>query len=199
MLAFVVITSSIWALQLFDEPWILTKGGPVNATLTMVIYLYQHSFQYGELGFGASIAYVLTMLIAVLSSSSSGSSAPRAIPVAVRPWPAGSRSTLLLVGTILTFGPVLLDGRVVLQAPRGDLHRDPAAGPAHPTLEHYRNLLARTPFLRWTLNSIVFALGTTVLSLFFSTLAGFAFAKYEFRGKRVPSRSSWRRCRSRSS
>jgi ABC-type sugar transport system permease subunit len=33
----------------------------------MVIYLYQHSFQYGELGFGASIAYVLTMLIAVLS------------------------------------------------------------------------------------------------------------------------------------
>ena len=54
-------------LQLFDEPWILTKGGPVNATLTMVIYLYQHSFQYGELGFGASIAYVLTMVIAILS------------------------------------------------------------------------------------------------------------------------------------
>ncbi len=67
VLAFVVVTSSIWALQLFDEPWILTKGGPVNATLTMVIYLYQHSFQYGDLGFGASIAYVLTMLIAVLS------------------------------------------------------------------------------------------------------------------------------------
>ena len=42
------------------------QGRPVNATLTMVIYLYQHSFQY-ELGFGASIAYVLTMLIAVLS------------------------------------------------------------------------------------------------------------------------------------
>jgi ABC-type sugar transport system permease subunit len=67
VLAFVVITSSIWALQLFDEPWILTKGGPVNATLTMVIYLYQHSFQYGELGFGASIAYVLTMVIAIFS------------------------------------------------------------------------------------------------------------------------------------
>ncbi len=67
VLAFVVVTSSIWALQLFDEPWILTKGGPVNATLTMVIYLYQHSFQYGELGFGASVAYVLTMLIAVFS------------------------------------------------------------------------------------------------------------------------------------
>jgi lactose/L-arabinose transport system permease protein len=65
--AFVVITSSIWALQLFDEPWILTKGGPINATLTMVIYLYQHSFQYGELGFGASIAYVLTMIIAIFS------------------------------------------------------------------------------------------------------------------------------------
>jgi ABC-type sugar transport system permease subunit len=67
VMAFVVITSSVWALQLFDEPWILTKGGPINATLTMVIYLYQHSFQYGELGFGAAIAYVLTMIIAVFS------------------------------------------------------------------------------------------------------------------------------------
>ncbi len=67
VVAFVVITSSVWALQLFDEPWILTKGGPVNATLTMVIYLYQHSFQYGELGFGASVAYVLTMVIAAFS------------------------------------------------------------------------------------------------------------------------------------
>ncbi len=67
VVAFVVITSSVWALQLFDEPWILTKGGPVNATLTMVIYLYQQSFQYGELGFGASVAYVLTMIIAAFS------------------------------------------------------------------------------------------------------------------------------------
>lgn len=67
VMAFVVVTSSIWALQLFDEPWILTKGGPVNATLTMVIHLYQYSFQYGELGFGAAIAYVLTMIIAVFS------------------------------------------------------------------------------------------------------------------------------------
>lgn len=67
VMAFVVITSSVWALQLFDEPWILTKGGPINATLTMVIYLYQHSFQYGELGFGASVAYVLTMVIAAFS------------------------------------------------------------------------------------------------------------------------------------
>ena len=47
------------------------------------------------------------------------------------------------------------------------------------------DLLTRTPFVRWMVNSIVFALGATVLSLFFSTLAGFAFAKYEFRGKRV--------------
>ena len=67
IMAFVVVTSSIWALQLFDEPWILTKGGPINATLTMVIHLYQHSFQFGELGFGAAIAYVLTMIIAVFS------------------------------------------------------------------------------------------------------------------------------------
>ena len=67
ILGFVVITSSIWALQLFEEPWILTSGGPANATLTVVIFLYLTSFRYFKLGLGAAVAVVLTMMILVLA------------------------------------------------------------------------------------------------------------------------------------
>jgi len=67
ILGFVVITSSIWALQLFEEPWILTSGGPGNATLTVVMYLYLTSLRYFRLGAGAAVAVVLTILILVFA------------------------------------------------------------------------------------------------------------------------------------
>lgn len=67
IISFVVISSSIWALQLFDEPWILTQGGPMNSTMTMVVHLYQNSFQYLTLGYGAAISYVLTLIILAFS------------------------------------------------------------------------------------------------------------------------------------
>ena len=67
VLAFVIVTSTIWALQLFDEPWLLTQGGPLDATKTVVIYLYQNSFKFLTLGYGAAISYVLTLLIIVIS------------------------------------------------------------------------------------------------------------------------------------
>jgi ABC-type glycerol-3-phosphate transport system permease component len=92
---------------------------------------------------------------------------------------------LLVLGAVLTFGPFYW---MVVSSfkPQSEIFTSVLTPlPTDPTLEHYRSLLGRTPFLRWTFNSIVFALGTTFLSLFFSTLAGFAFAKYEFRGKRV--------------
>lgn len=63
ILGFVVVTSSIWALQLFEEPWILTSGGPGTSTLTVVMYLYLTSFRFFKLGSGAAIAFVLTILI----------------------------------------------------------------------------------------------------------------------------------------
>jgi ABC-type glycerol-3-phosphate transport system permease component len=55
------------------------------------------------------------------------------------------------------------------------------------TLENYRNLLSgeRIPFLRQFANSAIIAVGQTALTVFLTSLAGFAFAKYEFVGKRL--------------
>jgi ABC-type glycerol-3-phosphate transport system permease component len=92
---------------------------------------------------------------------------------------------LLLLGTVLTFGPFYWMVVSSLK-PQGEIFTATLKLiPSNPTLEHYHHLVTRTGFVRWTFNSIVFALGTTALSLFFSSLAGFAFAKYEFRGKRL--------------
>ena len=67
MILYVIVVSSIWAFQLFDEPWVLTKGGPANATLTMAMILYRNSFKYYKLGYGAAISYILTLLMIIFS------------------------------------------------------------------------------------------------------------------------------------
>ncbi|MDN4614138.1 sugar ABC transporter permease [Leifsonia sp. F6_8S_P_1B] len=62
-----VILSTIGTLQLFDEPYVLTGGGPDNATLTIGMYLYNNAFKYFDFGYASAIAYVLTAIVAVFS------------------------------------------------------------------------------------------------------------------------------------
>ncbi len=51
-----------------------------------------------------------------------------------------------------------------------------------PTLEHYRQLLTNTNFLRWTLNTSMVAVASTTISLFCSILAGYSLARLRYRG-----------------
>jgi lactose/L-arabinose transport system permease protein len=62
-----VILSTIGTLQLFDEPYVLTGGGPDNATLTIGMYLYNNAFKYFDFGYASAIGYVLTGIVAILS------------------------------------------------------------------------------------------------------------------------------------
>jgi multiple sugar transport system permease protein len=50
-------------LQLFQEPYMLTGGGPLNSTLSIVLYLYEQGFQYFNLGYASTIAVVLFLII----------------------------------------------------------------------------------------------------------------------------------------
>ena len=63
MLMFVAIMSTILSFQIFDEPWILTEGGPANAILTLQIYLYRTSFLEGNLGKGSAVSYLMTIFM----------------------------------------------------------------------------------------------------------------------------------------
>jgi len=64
---FLVVFSSINAIQLFDEVFFLTKGGPGTSTYVPVYYLYTLAFQQGIAGYAAAIAYVLLAVILVLT------------------------------------------------------------------------------------------------------------------------------------
>lgn len=67
---FVVATTTILSLQLFTEPYVLTSpnpGGPSNATLTPVMYLYNTGYQQFEFGYASAVAWVLFALIFVFT------------------------------------------------------------------------------------------------------------------------------------
>jgi ABC-type sugar transport system permease subunit len=63
---YVLITTSILALQLFDIVWILSTpepGGPNNATTTPVLALYEEAFQGNNQGYASALAWVLFLII----------------------------------------------------------------------------------------------------------------------------------------
>lgn len=65
--AFLLVWLTINSLQLFDEIYVTTKGGPLNATTVVVYYLYQQAFVYFHAGYAAAIACVLFLAIAVIT------------------------------------------------------------------------------------------------------------------------------------
>lgn len=65
---FVLVVNSIRSLQIFTEVFVMTRGGPLQATLTSVFYLYEQAFYKFRLGYASSIAYLLfalTLLLAI--------------------------------------------------------------------------------------------------------------------------------------
>ncbi len=64
---FLVVWSTINALQLFDEIYVTTRGGPLESTTVVVYYLYQQAFQYFNAGYGSAIAYVLFVAILIVT------------------------------------------------------------------------------------------------------------------------------------
>jgi multiple sugar transport system permease protein len=64
-LAFVGIVTMIGYFQLFSEPYVMTQGGPLRATTSVVLYMYEEGFRWWRMGFAASIAFVLFLIIAL--------------------------------------------------------------------------------------------------------------------------------------
>jgi raffinose/stachyose/melibiose transport system permease protein len=50
------------SLQFFDLVWVMTQGGPANASNTMATYMYQHGFLRTQLGYGSSIAVIMFII-----------------------------------------------------------------------------------------------------------------------------------------
>lgn len=59
----VVILSTIGGFSLFIEPYIMTGGGPLNSTLSSVLYIYKQAFQYYHMGYSATLGFFFAFLI----------------------------------------------------------------------------------------------------------------------------------------
>lgn len=64
---FVLVTSCIGAFQVFQQPYVMTRGGPLDATLTVVLDVYLNAFQYGKMGYASAMAVVLFGIILLIS------------------------------------------------------------------------------------------------------------------------------------
>jgi multiple sugar transport system permease protein len=64
---FLAVITSAGYLQLFEEPFVMTGGGPLNSTLSVSMYVYQQGFKFLNLGYASAIAYALFLAIVFLT------------------------------------------------------------------------------------------------------------------------------------
>ncbi len=69
--AFIIVIATIGALQVFGSIFILTGGGPVNATTTVVYQIYSEAFNFGRFGYASALSilfFVIILIVALIQS-----------------------------------------------------------------------------------------------------------------------------------
>lgn len=64
---FIAVISLIGGFQNFDQIYVMTRGGPEYASATYMIYLYQNGFQYFRMGYASAMAWVLAIIIMIIT------------------------------------------------------------------------------------------------------------------------------------
>jgi multiple sugar transport system permease protein len=67
-LAFVVVTTTMFAFQVFIPVYSLTRGGPSRTTLAIVYYIYRKAFLFGEMGYASALSVILLVVIVIISA-----------------------------------------------------------------------------------------------------------------------------------
>jgi raffinose/stachyose/melibiose transport system permease protein len=63
----VLLTTTVFSLKIFGQIYVLTRGGPGEATIVPSYYTYQALFEQANIGYGSTIATVMTAIIIVLT------------------------------------------------------------------------------------------------------------------------------------
>ena len=199
---FLAVWLTINALQLFDEVYLSTQGGPLGATTVLVYYLYQQAFENFNFGYASAIAYLLFLdhprghgdpvpgrpavhLLPVMTAREIGASA------VARSRMAGQRSRLPFSPWHLVLIPADDHLAVPVRLAAGDLDRDSGRGtalpadpdPARDPAAELPRRAAAAPFGRFFLNSAIVAVTTVISNLVLCALAGYAFARFRFLGR----------------
>lgn len=79
-LVFVAVVTMIGYFQLFAEPYVMTQGGPLQKTTSLVLLMYQEGFRWWRMGSAAAMAFVLFAIIGIASAIRSVQTHTRSIP-----------------------------------------------------------------------------------------------------------------------
>ncbi len=67
-LFFVLVISLINNLQVFDQVWVMTKGGPAGATSVVVENIVRNAFSYGQMGYAAAMSWLFFLVLLVITA-----------------------------------------------------------------------------------------------------------------------------------
>lgn len=64
---FIAVTSTIAALQNFDQVYVMTRGGPSYSSATFMLYVYVSGFQYFQMGYASAMAWLLALVVLLVT------------------------------------------------------------------------------------------------------------------------------------
>ena len=172
----------IIGLRVFDQVLALTGGGPVGATETLATQVYKQTFVFGQFGYGAALALILTVLVAVLALSQLVLPAPPRGPALVGLFRYARRTfarELALDRRAVVFClPFYLLVAIALDTDGADLHsrsssRCPDFGQLHEGVEN-----GRAGWLGQALeSSVIITVGSVVALLVIGSLCAYVIAR----------------------
>jgi multiple sugar transport system permease protein len=65
---FLAVTQIIWSFQVFTQIFVMTSGGPVDRTTTIVYYIYESGFKFFEMGYASTLAFTLFLMLLVFTA-----------------------------------------------------------------------------------------------------------------------------------
>ncbi|GMX65749.1 sugar ABC transporter permease [Paenibacillus elgii] len=69
VIVFVLTITTIQAVKLFTQPYIMTNGGPENSTRTLALLIYQQGFQFRNAGYASAVSVIFFVIVVVISFS----------------------------------------------------------------------------------------------------------------------------------
>ena len=64
---FVLVTTTIFAFQVFTPVYVMTRGGPLDATKVIVFYIYQNAFAFNDMGYASALSIIVLFIILAVS------------------------------------------------------------------------------------------------------------------------------------
>jgi len=151
--------------QLFAEPYVMTQGGPLQSTVSVLYFMYEEGFKWWNLGSASAVAFLLFLMILASRRCNCASRATwkpdeHDCCPSVAAYAAARRCGDRTVSA-------LVDAIGIVHGGRGSERLSATAAAGHGTLANYRQLFGQQNIGRYLTNSLWLAAMTTLLSLLF--------------------------------